>query len=62
MRTSAKTHNAARGGILLDTAPPLRILSDYIIAGDLVQNAAVSEKTTWLPAMVDPSLVDEKFG
>jgi hypothetical protein len=26
------------------------------------QNAALTENTTWLPAMVEPSLVLEKFG
>jgi hypothetical protein len=26
------------------------------------QNAALTENTTWLPAMLDPSLVEEKLG
>ena len=30
--------------------------------GSSVQNAALTENITWLPAMLDPSLVDEKFG
>jgi len=36
-------------------APPFQ-------GGEYSQNAALTENTTWLPAMLDPSLVDEKFG
>lgn len=41
--------------VTLRAAPPCE-------GGLRFQNAALSENTTWLPEMLEPSLVLEKFG